>query len=211
MLRKWFELSSVVPLAVYVLIHAASYVGALFGARSFGEGSGSGVELVLEVCLVWAPLAFHVSYGFFLMATGGEPADTNRRDTEGEEAHRRRTLLLRASGLGALAFLAYHAYWLRGPILSGEQSSADTALRLAAGLSSLHWGVPIPAALHLLGLGVVCAHLAAGLARFFATFRVTSRTRAERLARVLSIALFAAGSATVIDLATGSALPNFVR
>lgn len=198
-LRKWFELSSVVPLAVYVVVHAASYARALFGAQSFGEGTGSGFELALEVCLVWAPLAFHVAYGTLLMAQGAAPRDANSR----------RSLVLRASGIGALAFLAYHAWWLRGPMLTGEQTAADTALRLAAGLSSLRWGVPVPAILHLLGLALVCVHLAAGLARFLANFRLTTSARAERLARALSIALFAVGSATVVELATGSALPHF--
>lgn len=198
MLRKWFELSSVVPLAVYVLVHAASYARALFGARRFGEASG-GVELALELCLVWAPLVFHVIYGALLMARGEAPSDANSR----------RTLVLRASGIGALAFLGYHAWWLRLPMLNGEQTPADTAQRLAAGLSSLHWGVPVPAILHLLGLALVCVHLAAGLARFFANWRVTTLARAERLARALSIALFAVGSATVVELATGAALPHF--
>lgn len=201
MLRKWFELSSVVPLAVYVLVHSASYVGVLFGAEGASAGSGAGVELFLELGLVWAPLAFHTGYGAWLMSQsiGNDPVE------------RRRRVVLRATGVAALCFIAYHAYWLRVPVLGGEQSSADTALSLTAGLSSLRWGVPVAAILHLVGLGVVCVHLAVGLGRFLETWRITSAPQAPRLARALSIVLFAAGSATVVELATGSALPNFMR
>lgn len=211
MLRKWFELSSVVPLAVYVLVHAASYVGVLFGAEGVSAGSGTGFELLLEVGLVWAPFAFHAAYGLWL--TSQSSAGTARTGGTGgsSEAERRRSVVLRVTGVAALCFVVYHASWLRLPVLRGEQSSADTLLALTAGLSSMRWGVPVAAIAHLVGLGVVSVHLAVGLGRFLETWRITSSERAARVARALSVALFATGSAVVVELATGSALPNFVR
>lgn len=201
MLRKCFELSSVVPLTVYVLVHLSSYLGALFGATHFGAGTGNGFELALEIALVWLPLAFHVAYGAWLLQTQLEPAGSERR----------RSLVLRASGVAALLFLVYHASWFRIPILRGERDPSDVANQLALHLSSTAWGVPVPAILHLLGLGAVSVHLAAGLARFIEHWRLASSARAELVARSVSIALFAVSSATVIELATGSALPNFMR
>jgi hypothetical protein len=200
-LRKCFELSSLVPLTVYVLIHTGSYLGALFGATGFGVSAGNGLELALEVALVWVPLAFHVGYGIWLSQTS----------LEQPSAERTRSLLLRASGFAALAFIAYHAFCFRLPILRGERDGTDVANQLALSLSTTEWGIPIPAIVHLLGLAVVSVHLAAGLARFIETWRLASAARAELVARLLSIALFAASSASVIELATGSALPNFVR
>lgn len=201
MLRKWFELTSVVPLGVYVLVHLGSYLRALFGATEFGAGSGSGFELALEIVLVWLPLGFHALYGAWLTP----------RPIAASGLERNRTLLLRASGIALLAFLAYHSYWLRRPHLRGERSPADVANALAAGLSATEWGIPIVAIVHLLGLGALCVHLAAGLARSLVNFGLAGAARAQLVARALSITLFCLSSATVVELATGSALPNFVR
>jgi succinate dehydrogenase / fumarate reductase, cytochrome b subunit len=200
-LRKWFELSAVVPLAVYVVVHLGSYMRVLFGATTFGASGATHFQLVAEIALVWLPLAFHAIYGAWLIP----------RKIEGVAPERNQTVLLRVSGVGALGFLLYHASWLRLPLLRGERSPADVGNMLAAGLSATDWGIPVPAILHLLGLAVVSAHLATGLARFFEKWRLASAARAQLVARALSLALFGVGSATVVELATGSALPNFVR
>jgi len=191
----------VVPLTVYVVVHLGSYLRVLFGASDFGPSGAAHFELILEIALVWLPLAFHVAYGAWLIP----------QKIQAPTPERAQSILLRASGVAALAFLLYHAWWLRLPMLRGERSPADVGNMLAAGLSATEWGVPLPAILHLLGLGVVSAHLATGLARFFEKWRLASAARSQLVARALSIALFGVGSAAVVELATGSAVPNFVR
>jgi hypothetical protein len=82
---------------------------------------------------------------------------------------------------------------------------------LAAGLSSTVSGFPLSAALHCLGLGAVALHLALGLAAFAEKWGLLTRAPARRAANLLSLTLFLVGGATVIELATGSILPRFVR
>lgn len=201
-LRRCFELSGVVPLGVYLLVHLGSYARALFGSDEFGLLDEPGLALsVLGLFLIWLPLAFHAAYGGWL-STRSLP------ETRDEKQY---ALLMRASGVLALAFLVWHAAWFSWPLKRGRLAPEDVAERLAATLSSTNDGVPWFAALHLLGLGVVCAHFGWGFARFLEGWGVT-RARPARLgAGLLSAALFGLGAATLIELATGSILPRFAR
>jgi succinate dehydrogenase / fumarate reductase cytochrome b subunit len=188
-LRKCFELSGVVPLGVYLVVHVGAYARATFGATRFGISDGlSLVETLLEWLLVWLPFAFHAIYG--------------------EE--RRRRLLLRVSGWLSLAFVLQHAWWLRWPIASGAVAAEDMHERLASLLSSTVSGVPLVAAVHLAGLGAVCAHFAWGFGRFLEQWGITAARPARVGAGLLALVLFAFGAAAVVELATGSALPRFV-
>ncbi len=198
-LRKWFELSGVVPLSVYLLIHSASYFAALLGAEALQARAAGSPSFLLELLLVWLPFAFHAGYGFWLTT----------QPLESEPSERSRSLWLRVSGIAAFAFVTAHAAWLRGPLLRGERASEDIPDMLAAGLSTTAWGVPFIAAAHLLGLAAIATHLAAGLSRFGERWGLFARARATRVARVISIFLFVVGSVTVVSLATGSALPRF--
>jgi succinate dehydrogenase/fumarate reductase cytochrome b subunit len=192
----------VVPLAVYTVVHVASYAGALFGSARFGvEASTEPAWLAFELALVWFPLAFHVAYGLSLFTT---PLPSERPE-------RQRGILLRASGLGALPFIVGHSLWLRAPLWRGTRSPDDIQQMLAAGLSSTVRGFPLSAALHCLGLGAVALHLALGLAAFAEKWGLLAQSPARRAANLFSLALFLVGGATVIELATGSLLPRFTR
>jgi succinate dehydrogenase / fumarate reductase cytochrome b subunit len=200
-LQFWFELSGVVPLAVYTLVHVGSYAGALFGCSSFGVASPAPLWLALEIALVWLPLAFHAGYGLRLSSTS-LPA---------EPAERQRGLLLRVSGCVALPLTLAHALWLKLPLWRGTRAPEDLAQMLAAGLSTTVRGVPLSAGLHFVGLAAVALHLGLGLGSFAEKRGVLARIPARRAAGLFSVLLFLVGSATVVELATGSALPRFVR
>jgi len=197
-LRRLFELAGVVPLGVFVLVHVASYATALFGRSSFGAAErGSVLALAAEVVCVWLPLAFHAVYGAWL----------GFGRLESDVSVRRRTVLLRVTGIFALVFIALHAAWLRLPLLLGERGPEDVQQMLAAGLSETFQGVPLTAALHIAGLGVVLFHLALGLPRFIEKWGLGEAVVARRAAAIACAALFALGVATVVQFATGSAMP----
>ena len=201
-LRRCFELSGVVPLGVYLIVHLVSYARALLGSDEFGLVADPGLVLsALELVVIWLPLGFHAAYGAWL-ATRALP------EVRDEKQY---ALLMRVSGALALVFLVWHALWFSWPLKRGRIGPADVAERLAATLSSTSDGVPVVAALHLIGLGVVCAHFGWGFARFLEGWGV-ARARPARLgAGLLSATLFGLGAATLIELATGSIVPRFAR
>lgn len=201
-LRTWFELSAVVPLTVYACVHVGAYTGTLFGSTRFGvEASTRPAWLAFEIALVWLPLAFHAAYGLRLIST----------PLAEERAERQRGVLLRVTGVTALPFVLAHGVWLRLPLWRGTRAPEDVAQMLAATLSQTVSGFPLGALLHFFGLGAVTLHLALGLGAFVEKWGILARVPARRLANLLSLALFLAGSATVIEFATGSVLPRFVR
>lgn len=201
-LRILFELSGVVPLSVYALVHIGSYASALFGATRFGvEASTEPLWLAFEIALVWLPLLFHAAYGLALLTT----------PLESERSERQRGLLLRASGCIALPFILGHSLWLRVPLWRGTRAPEDVAQMLAAGLSTTLYGLPLSAALHFVGLAAVTLHLGLGLGAFSEKWGLLARGPARRTANLFSLALFLVGSATVFELATGSVLPYFAR
>lgn len=198
-LRKCFELSGVVPLSVFVVIHVLSYSQVLFGRAAFGVTSG-GAWTVLECLLVWLPLAFHSLVGLRLSTEPLEPV----------EPERSRSWLLRGSGALSVPFIAAHAFWFRWPLVSGELSSEDLLQLLAARLSSTLAGVPLTATLHLVGLALVSFHLGLGLPRFFARWGVLTARPARVTGLGVAGLMFALGAASIIELATGSLLPRFL-
>jgi succinate dehydrogenase hydrophobic anchor subunit len=181
---------------------ATRYARALFGSDEFGLLRDPGLALAaLGLVVIWLPLGFHAAYGVWL-ATRALP---ELRD------EKQYALLMRVSGALALVFLVWHTLWYSWPLKRGRIEPADVAERLAATLSSTSDGVPVVAALHLIGLGVVCAHFGWGFARFLEGWGVT-RARPARLgAGLLSATLFGLGAATLIELATGSLVPRFAR
>lgn len=202
LLGKCFELSGIVPLAVFVIVHVTTYAGALFGASRFGAtGSEAGLVMsALEILLVWLPLAFHGLMGTWIALSR----------LEAEPVERGRSVALRISGVLVAVFVGAHAVWFRWPLITGERSPEDLATMLAARLSSTIEGVPFVALAHLLGLAVLAVHLAVGVPRFVASFGLGSVDAARRSAAIGSGIVFLVGAATIVDFATGSALPTFL-
>lgn len=200
--RLLFEISGVVPLAVYTLVHVGTYASVLFGRENFdAAGPGSLAQGALELLLVWLPLAYHGGYGLVL----------SLRRVDGDAEERQTTLILRATGVLAFAFVVTHALWLRLPLWRGERDPGDVLQMLAAGLSSTLSGVPVVAALHVLGILALAAHLGYGLERFLVDFGVLTARRARFISFLLAGALCFAATTTIVELSTGSALPTFVR
>lgn len=157
-LARWdraFEVTSVVPLGAFVLIHALDYSRALFGAVEIGaRRHPSAPALFAEALFVWLPLAGHALYSLVVWR--------RRRATGAGSAS---LLAHRIAGVLAGLFLADHFVRFRLPILVGTAHPSDSVTRLAAELSSTRGGVPWIAALHLAGTIAVAFHLALGLRR----------------------------------------------
>jgi succinate dehydrogenase/fumarate reductase cytochrome b subunit (b558 family) len=204
-LRRLFSLTGIVPLGVFTMVHLWTYSRALAGRQALDESLASTAPflLPLEIALVWLPLVFHAGYGIRLTIAS--------RPNSARYPYSRNWMYLmqRVTGVAALAFVAYHFWQFRWPLLTGELASDDLFVELCASLSStVRGGVPLVALAYLLGVAAVAFHLANGLYGFCFTWGITTSRRATRLASavfgVFGILLFALGGSTVIYFATGS-------
>jgi len=197
-LARWdraFELTSVVPLAAFVVIHALDYGRVLLGAEEIGARRHPSIPaLVTEALLVWLPIVGHAAWSFVIFR--------RRRAAESGSAS---ILAHRIAGIVVGLFLADHFVRFRLPLLSGRSHSGDSVLRLAAELSSTRGGVPWVAAFHLVGTVAVAFHLAVGLRR------IADRSPRLRESPVVRAGCLAAGVVTglvgivtILRLATGA-------
>jgi succinate dehydrogenase hydrophobic anchor subunit len=184
-LARWdrvFELTSVVPLGAFVLIHTLDYGRVLGFAEEIGaRRHPSAFGLVGEVLFVWLPLLGHAGWSFAVWG--------RRRALETRSAS---VLAHRIAGVVVGVFLLDHFVRFRLPILRGLTHSADSVTRLAAELSSTRGGVPWVAALHLAGVMAVSFHLALGLRR------VADRSERLRESRAVRVGCVGAGVVTGI-------------
>jgi succinate dehydrogenase/fumarate reductase cytochrome b subunit len=194
-LDRAFELSSVVPLGAFVVLHVSRYANVLFGAATVGPRSApSAPVLVTEALLVWLPLAFHALYG---------PAVWRRRQAEQAPVPTSGLVVLhRFATLPLALFLIDHFVRFRVPILRGEAYPADSVQRLAAELSTTRGGVPWVAALGLAGVLAAAFHLGFGLYQVFIRRRMDSFPVRVACALV-GIAVGATGVLTLVRLAAG--------
>ncbi|HET9956396.1 MAG TPA: hypothetical protein VFQ61_17930 [Polyangiaceae bacterium] len=200
-LRRLFELCGVAPLGVYTLVHVGSYATVLFGGTGFGAPNFRGAQAILEVLLVWLPWSFHALLGLWFSSFPLPSAGSERR----------RVALSRISAVLGLGFVIWHVLWLRAPIWNRTRITEDLSEMLIGGLSETWNGVPVAAAAHLVGLGLIACHLGLGLPRFFARRELLSKRSAQRLAWWISLGLFGIGAATVLELATGDFPPHFMH
>ncbi len=198
LLERLFELTSVLPLSGFALLHLLTYGRVLFGAVEVGSRHPpSGWAIAGEALGVWLPLAFHAVYGFVIWARrAAEPVRV--------ESDRAELFLYRLTGVVLGVFLVDHCLRFRLPILQGDRYPAESVQALARELSTTVGGFPVLAGAHALGALALAFHLAFGLSRV--ATRHTDGVRAKRL-RVACLAvgvLFAlVGTLTVVRLAAG--------
>jgi succinate dehydrogenase/fumarate reductase cytochrome b subunit len=196
-LERLFELTSVVPLAGFALLHCVTYGRAAWGASEVGyRHAPSAFALAGEAIGIWLPLGFHVLYAW--------PLWQRRRRVAAPERERAWLALHRLAGALLGLFLCDHFVRFRWPILVGDRYPADSLTVLAAELSQTTAGFPLVAALHALGTLALAFHLGYGLWRV-----VERRVRADRrrpagaACAALGGLVAVIGTLAVVRLATG--------
>jgi succinate dehydrogenase/fumarate reductase cytochrome b subunit len=196
-LERVFELTSVVPLAGFALVHLATYGRALFGATEIGARHPvSGCAIAAEVLLIWLPFGFHLGYAPFVW---------RRRQRENVAPDARAWLALhRLSGVVLALFLVDHCVRFRLPILCGDRYPAESVLALARELSTTVGGVPLLAAANALGTLALSFHLGYGLIRIAERHAAPERQRRLRSAcTAIAVVTALSGTLTVVRLAAG--------
>jgi hypothetical protein len=194
-LDRVFELTSVVPLGAFVVIHLFAYARVLFGTDEIGARRHPELfAVVAEALFVWLPLLWHAGWSFAVLR--------RRRRAEARSAG---VVAHRIAGVVVGLFLLDHFVRFRLPILLGHVHPGDSVVRLAAELSSTRGGVPWVAALHLVGTVAVAYHLAMGLVRMAERserFRSSALVRASCVGAGVLAGLF--GVLAILRLATGA-------
>ncbi len=197
-LDRWFELTSIVPLSAFALLHVVSYTLALGGVVEVGERASPALAWrVLEVLVVWVPLLAHVAL------SPGVYARRRREPTPGP-SFRASLVAHRVAGPVLAVFLVDHFIRFRWPIVRGVRYPAESLGVLAAELSRTTGGVPWVAGLHVLGVLALGFHLSFGL------WRVASRYperiapgRATWISATVGVLTAVGGTFTIIRLAAG--------
>ncbi len=190
LLRRLHSLTGVVPVGVFLIEHLFTNSMAFLGAEKFNEHvkwiHGLPYLLLLEILLIFAPLAFHAGYGVWIARTGQSNAHQypwldNWRYT-----------LQRVTGWIALAFILVHlahfrfAHWFGGPVYVGSHDPF--------GLTQLGFGQVLPfgvwAAFYVIGLVSAVFHFCNGLCTFCISWGITVGDTSRRR---VSIAAFGLG------------------
>lgn len=200
--RRLFSLSGVVPLGFFLLAHTWANVAALRGQHAYVGMVESLVHVpllvVLEVLLVFVPLAYHAGYGLWLMRAGiGTTLPYGRRLAVTD----------RVAAVTALAFILWHVFELRVRAWRGGLAPEAFYATLVWHLSSTWHGFPVRAVIYLFGVTATVFHFACGAWSYGVTSGLLASKRQKRRAAWGAIALgtmlFLASTATVISLATG--------
>ena len=200
--RRLFSLSGVLPLGFFLLAHLWANASAVRGQDAYVRTVEALVHVpllvVLEVALVFAPLAYHAIYGLFVMRT---------KLDEAPPYGRRLAVTNRAAAMLALAFVLWHVWeWRVAAWRSGLDPHAYYAT-LAWRLASTWHGFPVRAVLYLVGVTATVFHFVCGAWGYGVTSGFLASKREKRRAAIGALAigtiLFVVSSATVVSLATG--------
>jgi succinate dehydrogenase/fumarate reductase cytochrome b subunit (b558 family) len=200
--RRLFSLSGVLPLGFFLLAHTWANVAALRGQRAYVHTVEAMLHVPLlplvEVVLVFAPLAYHAGYGLWVMRSApseDKPYGTRLQITD------------RVAAVVALAFIVWHVFELRVRAFHGGLAPQAFYATLVWHLSSTWHGFPVRAVLYLFGVGATVFHFACGAWSYGVTSGLLASNRQKRRAAwgavALGTMLFVASSATVISMATG--------
>lgn len=110
LLRRLHSLSGIVPIGLFVCFHLFTNAQMLLGTFQHEVDwihSQPALEL-MEIGLIWLPLAFHAGLGIFYAVNGSKYAVAKN----GGWSHRR-YVLQRITGFVALAFILFHVATLR--------------------------------------------------------------------------------------------------
>lgn len=200
--KKLFSLAGIVPLAFFLIEHTWANASALNGQDAY-VATALGLEHipllgVLEVALVFAPLAYHALYGLWMMRAG--------LPESAPPYGRRLAITNRVAAVAALAFIVWHFWEIRVQAWRGLDPQAFYAT-LVWRLSSTWHGFPVRAVLYLLGITATVGHLAISAwgygttAGYFTTKR--QKRRAAYACAAIGALLFVVSTSTVVSLATG--------
>lgn len=206
-LRKLHQITGIVPLGIYVLVHLFTNSKAMNGEKVFNDAVADihhlPFLLLIEIFGIFIPLLFHSIYGIMI--------SSEARMNAGNYGYARNWfyVLQRISGGFLFFFILFHVLHLRFGLFSGfgltelaVAGRADQAYQIVAADFKHLWIL----VLYILGVAATAWHLAYGIFLFAVDWGLVIGERAQRLT------LYAAGAIGLAVLGLGlNAAAAFVR
>lgn len=204
-LHKVHSLTGVVPVGYYMVQHLVLNSFSLAGADKFNgvidffESLPKGLLLALEICMIWAPLAFHAVYGIFIV----ERAKLNYFDSPYKWSQNRMFTLQRFSGLFLFVFLVYHSFENTGAkYLKGDAN----VVKFDAWHTQLTSHYYLWLVFYMVGVLTASYHLCYGLWNFCIRWGITVSEASQARIQKLSLVAF-----ILLTLLGWGALAGFLR
>lgn len=200
LLRKLHQLSGVIPLGLYLLVHLTINVYALQGASAFDEK----VRLVetlpflflFEIGLIYLPLIYHAVFGIWV----GLIARNN--PLRFPYARNLNFTLQRVTGIVMFVFLAYHAWFMRfqgtpvgNTVMDATRAGLDWHVASGYGKVVTHFQDPWIIAFYTVGVLCTAFHFANGLWEFLIDWGFTVSMKAQRISSFAMIVVWLGVSA----------------
>jgi succinate dehydrogenase / fumarate reductase cytochrome b subunit len=199
LLRKLHQLTGIVPLGAFFLVHMYTNSAALGGASSFNKHVKDIHDipylLFVEIFGIFLPLLFHSIYGVIISAEA--------RPNIGNYNYGRNWFYIfqRVTGIFLFFFLLFHILNLRFGIIPGLESfgnpvagNADKAFTIVAA----EFRNALVLLFYILGVGATAWHLAYGFFLFAVDWGILIGEKAQKYALYacvgLSVFLFAVGT-----------------
>jgi succinate dehydrogenase / fumarate reductase cytochrome b subunit len=199
LLRKLHQLTGIVPLGAFFLVHMYTNSAAMGGAQSFNKHVGDIHDipylLFVEIFGIFLPLLFHSIYGVIISAEA--------RPNVGNYNYGRNWFYIfqRVTGIFLFFFLLFHILNLRFGIIPGLESfgnpvagNADKAFAIVQ-TEFKHVAILI---FYILGVAATAWHLAYGFFLFAVDWGIIIGEKAQKYALYacvgLSVFLFAVGT-----------------
>ena len=189
-LRRLHSLSGVVPIGFYMLFHVyMANAAVLAGPEAFDwvahtlEAAPWFMLLLIEIFVLWIPIAFHGIYGLVIVQEAQHNFSTY--------SYTRNVFysLQRITGVIAFLFLAFHMYTTRFyNYIWGVPINYET---MHGWMSN-----PIVYAVYLIGVLASVFHFTNGLSTFCITWGITVGRRAQQAVFAATTVLFVAMGAT---------------
>lgn len=204
LLHKIHSLTGIVPVGYYVAQHLVLNTFALGGPEKF-DGIINFFDsmpwyflLIMEVCAIWGPLAFHAIYGLAIVGR----AENNYSNPKYKFTQNRMFVFQRYTGIFLVLFLCIHVSTTTGRKYFGGDSHLVKYDAMQQMFHSLG-GAPI--LLYALGVAAASYHLGLGVWNFCIRWGITVSEEAQIKMQKVGI-----GIAVALTLVGWAALAGFL-
>jgi len=205
-LRKLHQLTGIVPLGLYFLVHMYTNSTVMSGEKVF-EDHVTDIHhlpylLFIEIFGIFLPLLFHSVYGIFI--------SMEARPNAGNYGYSRNWFYVfqRVTGVFLFFFLTFHILNLRFGLIPGLNTTPVAGnATLAYDIVAREFAIPWVMILYILGITATAWHLAYGVWLFALDWGILIGERAQKMALYASIGVAIFLSAVGINAAVAFVRP----